>query len=202
MLRHPVRWVLAAGAVALFSVLALYYSNTTVPFGERSPSFSELGGSFELESYHGNVRLDDHLGQVVVMYFGYLTCTEVCPISMAVMSAAFQRLDEAHYNDVQGFFISVDPERDDLSALYEYSQYFDERILGVTGTSDVIEAVTRQYGVYYDLVDLTTSTLTYTVDHVSRFYIVSPTGELLDSMNHTTTPIELAARIERARNGV
>ncbi|WP_070966148.1 SCO family protein [Vibrio sonorensis] len=198
MSMNPVKWVMLAGALALAIILALYLDNITVPVGEKPVQYKDLGGRFQLKNLDGNVDLEQYKGKAVVMYFGYLNCAEVCPTSMSIVSAALGLVDPTHYDKVQGFFVSVDPERDDLQSLHEFAQYFDPRILGITGTPEEIQAMTKQYGVYYDLVAMESSQLAYTVDHVSRFYIISPQGELVDSMSYTTTPIELAARIERA----
>ena len=197
---NPVRLVLTAGALAVAGILTLYIYNTTVPVGEKIPQFKDLGGRFQLSSLNGSIDLEEYKGKVVVLYFGFLNCAEVCPLSMGVMSAALKKLPIDIYPQVQGFFISVDPKRDDLQSLNDFAQYFDPRILGLTGTKEEIDTLTRQYGVYFDLVDMESSELAYTVDHSSRFYIVSPSGQLVDVMSHSTTPIELAARIKRAIN--
>ncbi len=201
MTKNPVKWVLLAGALALAAILALYFDNTTIPLGEKPRQFEDLGGHFKLASLNGDIDLEQYRGKVVVMYFGFLNCAEVCPSSVGVMSAAMQQVDQQYYNDIQGFFVSVDPKRDDLESLHQFAQHFDPRILGLTGTEEEIDELTKNYGVYYDMVDLESSELSYTVDHVSRFYILDETGDLIDSMSHSTTPIELAARLERAVNG-
>ncbi|WP_104400663.1 SCO family protein [Vibrio penaeicida] len=198
MIRNPVKIVLALGVLALAGILALYVDNTTLPIGEKPRQFKDLGGKFHLNSASGSVDLDEYKDKVVVLYFGYLNCAEVCPSSMGVMSASFKYLSEEIYDKTQGFFVSVDPERDDLESINEFAQYFDKQILGLTGTEEEIQAITDQYGVYIDLVDMSSSELAYTVDHASRFYIIDPNGQLVDSLSHSTTPIELAARIERA----
>lgn len=197
MTNNPIRLVLALGALALAGILTLYINNTTVPVGEKVRQFKDLGGRFQLNSLNKKIDLEEYKGKVVVLYFGFLNCAEVCPLSMGVMSAALKKLPADIYPQIQGFFISVDPKRDDLQSLNDFAQYFDPRILGLTGTEAEIETLTNQYGVYFDLVEMESSALAYTVDHSSRFYIVSPSGKLVDVMSHSTTPIELAARIKR-----
>ncbi|RXJ73216.1 electron transporter [Veronia nyctiphanis] len=197
MTKNPVKIVLLIGALALVGILALYVYNTTTPIGEKQKQLKDLGGEFQLNSLNGTVSLEQYKGQTVVLYFGFLNCAEVCPSSMSVMSAAFSLLPAEEYENVQGFFISVDPGRDDLESLNKFAKYFDKRIQGLTGTEEEIKALTDQYGVYFDLVDMESSELSYTVDHASRFYIINPEGKLVDAMSHTTTPIELAAGIER-----
>lgn len=194
---NPAKVAIFAGCLFMAGLIALYVETTTVPIGERPKQFEDLGGDFELNSLNGPINLADYKGQTVVIYFGFLNCAEVCPSSVAVMARAFKRLEAGTYDQTQGFFISVDPQRDDLKSLYDFSQYFDQHILGITGTQEEIDAITDQYGVYVDLVDMEGSVLDYTVDHVSRFFIINPNGDLIDSMSHSTTPVELAAKIER-----
>lgn len=200
MRKNPVRLILLLGTLAIAGIVALYISTTTLPVGEKVPQFKDLGGRFQLDSVKGKIDLQEYQGKVVILYFGFLNCADVCPLSMGVMSAALKKLPADSYPQIQGFFISVDPDRDDLQALNDFAQYFDPRILGLTGTKEEINALTKQYGVYFELVDMESSQLAYTVDHSSRFYIIDPSGQLVDIMSHTTTPIELAARIERVFN--
>ena len=197
MRNNPVRLVLALGALAIACIVTLYVSNTTVPVGEKVRQFKDLGGRFQLNSLNGRIDLEEYKGKVVVLYFGFLNCAEVCPLSMGVMSAALKKLPAEIYPQVQGFFISVDPDRDDLQSLNDFAQYFDPRIIGLTGTQEEIDILSKQYGVYFDFVEMESSELAYTVDHSSRFYIISPSGQLVDVMSHSTTPIELAASIKR-----
>ncbi|EAR55813.1 Electron transport protein [Photobacterium sp. SKA34] len=200
MTKNPVKIVLLLGALALTGIFALYINNSTTPIGEKQKALKDLGGEFQLNSLDGTVSLDQFKGQTVVLYFGFLNCAEVCPSSMGVMSTAFSMLPPEEYANVQGIFISVDPGRDNLDSLDKFAKHFDKRIKGLTGTKQEIDALTEQYGVYFDLVDMESSELSYTVDHASRFYIINPEGKLVDAMSHTTTPIELAAGIDRAHS--
>lgn len=197
MTKNPTKIVLLIGALFLATLMGCYIYNTTIPVGENVKPLKDLGGPFELNSINGNVSLDQFKGNIVVLYFGFLNCAEVCPSSMGTLSAAFSRLLPATYQHVQGLFVSVDPERDDLVSLNKFAKYFDDRVIGLTGTNQQIDALTKQYGVYFDIVDMESSELSYTVDHSSRFYIIDDTGKLVGAMSHNTTPVELAAGIER-----
>lgn len=197
MTKNPTKIVLLIGALFLATLMGCYIYNTTIPVGENVKPLKDLGGPFELNSINGNVSLDQFKGNIVVLYFGFLNCAEVCPSSMGTLSAAFSRLSPATYQHVQGLFVSVDPERDDLVSLNKFAKYFDDRVIGLTGTNQQIDALTKQYGVYFDIVDMESSELSYTVDHSSRFYIIDDTGKLVGAMSHNTTPVELAAGIER-----
>ncbi|MBQ4812801.1 hypothetical protein A7985_02375 [Pseudoalteromonas luteoviolacea] len=182
--------------VGIIALVWFYLATTTKDFNETRKSFDELGGDFTLQSYAGPVSLSDYKGKIVVMYFGYLSCAEVCPNSLAVMTNAFMRLEKQGHDQVQGLLVSVDPARDTVEDMKEYTDYFHERITGLTGSIEQTKVVSAQYGVYYDDNNLEESFMEYSVAHASRFYIIDKQGNLITAMSHTTTPNELAAQIK------
>ena len=180
---------------ALVVMVSLYVANRDRPLGDRARAVYEYGGDFNLETSHGEVSLDDFAGKVLVIYFGFMNCTEACPESMATLQTAFNRLSEKELAQSAGLFVSVDPERDTVEDLEEFTQYFHPAILGATSDKKTIDAITDKYGVVFSFSDLDGSNLNYTVDHASRFYMVDPKGRLRTTMSHSTTPNELAAKI-------
>lgn len=189
------RLFLLSCIVGIFGLVFFYVSTTSKDFNQPKKTFAELGGDFTLQSSEGPVSLYDFNGKVVVMYFGYLSCAEVCPNSLAVMTGAMIRLGDEHKEDLHGLFITVDPTRDTTDQLKEYTAYFHENITGLTGSVDDVKAVSGQYGVFYDNNNLAESFMEYSVSHASRFYILDKSGKLITAMSHTTTPNELAAQI-------
>ncbi|MCV2403287.1 SCO family protein [Marinomonas sp. C2222] len=181
-------------------IIVLYFSTTTHPIGEKYRPLSDLGGPFTLQTKQGPFSLSDIEGKVGVVYFGFLSCTEACPASIGVVQAAYKQLTEEERNGVQFLFISVDPERDSLEDLYDFGDYYDNDLIALTGTREQIDQVTSDYGVFFDLVDLEGSALEYTVDHSSRFYMIDKSGKLFTTMSHSTTPSELAARIQQLQS--
>lgn len=203
--QRKIKLSLALGVLFTFGVVILAVTTLEQPIGQKYKPIYEYGGDFTLKSYQGDVALQDYRGKVVVVYFGFLNCTEACPISMGTIFNAIHKLTPAQRDKLQVFFISVDPKRDDLKSLHEFSQHFAEEfaneknpniIMGLTGTQPQIDSLSEQYGVFFDLVDMEGSALAYTVDHSSRFYMIGKDGKLVTSMNHSTTPIELAAKIK------
>ncbi len=191
-----VLWFLGGALAFILILLVIYLTTLEKPVGENQKPLYEYGGEFSLQSADGQINLSDYQGKIVVMYFGFLNCTEACPLSMATVSKALQKLTPEEREQVQVMFVSVDPERDDLESLEKFSKYYDEKnIVGITGTKEQIEALSDQYGVFFELVDLEGSNLGYTVDHSSRFYMINQKGELVTTMSHSTSPIELAAKI-------
>ena len=185
--------------VCVFSIIGLitfYITTTTKDFNQPVKPFSELGGDFKLSGFNGDISLSQYKGDVVVMYFGYMSCAEVCPNSMMVLTNALSRLDKEGISNTHGLFISVDPARDTPDKIRQFTDYFHPRITGLTGSHQQIKDVGSLYGVYYDSTNLSESFMEYSVSHASQFYIIDKNGELAITMSHTTTPNELAAQIK------
>jgi protein SCO1 len=153
------------------------------------------GGDFRLQSAAGPKDLKDLRGRVVLVYFGYTACPDICPTNLAFIAAAFKSLRPAELARVQGLFISVDPERDDVQRLARYTAYFHPQILGLTGTPAEIAAVARLYGAAYRRSFQGDSAMGYTVDHTSRTYAIDPKGRLARTLDHATPPQRIAAVI-------
>ncbi len=143
------------------------------------------GGEFTLQALSGPVSLKDFQGKVVLIYFGYTMCPDICPTNLAMMSNALMQMDEKELSQVQGIFISVDPQRDTVQKLSEYTQYFHPSILGMTDTADVIREVADRYGVAYRKA-VQESVANYAVDHSSETYVIDPQGHLVERLEHAT----------------
>lgn len=181
--------------IILVGVIILFFATSSTEFGVSSKKVKAPGGNFTLQSLQGEVSLSDFRGKVVVFYFGFLNCPEVCPNSMQVLSNALHKLSDAQLLNVEAMLISLDPKRDTLKQLEVFSRYFHPNIIGATATQKTIDEITRQYGAYYYFTEIDRSG-DYSVDHSSRYYVIDKTGKWVDAMRHSTTPNELAARIK------
>lgn len=151
------------------------------------------GGNFTLQSAGGRVSLHDFEGRVVLVYFGYTYCPDVCPTSLAVMGAAIKLLENEA--NVKGLLISFDPERDTLDRLKSYAPFFHPEITGLTASAPRILEVSTRYGVYYKKVERDGKD--YLMDHTSRIYIIDQQGKLAGVVNHSVTPLEVAERVRK-----
>lgn len=158
---------------------------------------TRLGGDFTLTSAQGPVSLSDFRGQAVVIYIGYASCPDVCPTALAVLTQALRSLDETERKQVQGIFISVDPERDTPEKLAQYAAFFTPRLIGVTGSKSEIDQVVKQYGAFYRQVEMRDSALGYAVDHSSRLYLINTEGQLVHTLLHNSTPDELTLYLKQ-----
>ncbi|UTV30151.1 SCO family protein [Photobacterium atrarenae] len=132
-----------------------------------------------------------------VIYFGYTHCPDVCPTSLAVLSAALKELDTETRQRLWPIFITLDPERDTAEKSAQYAQYFHQDIVGMTGSDEQTKALAQKYGVLYMRTELEDSALEYAVDHSSYFYLLQPDGTLVDKVQHTLNPAILVDAINK-----
>jgi len=154
----------------------------------------QLGGEFHGNSIDGAVSLSDFKGKLVLLYFGYTSCPDICPTSLTSMKFAFNELKSDQLSQIQPIFYSVDPDRDSLEQLQVYSHFFSPLILGMTGSRHQIDSAIQQYGAYYRMVEQPDSAMGYTVDHSSKIYLIDQQGEFLGTVSHNN-PNQLVEKI-------
>lgn len=164
--------------------------------GEKQEPTPPPAGDFLLDTAQGPLSLQQLRGKVVVLYFGYTWCPDVCPTSLALLGTALHKLEEPELNQIQPVFISVDPGRDTLERLAEYTPYFHPSLLGATGTPQQIADVAQRYGVAYAR-EKNGSATDYTVDHTSMTYLLDRDGKLHEVLPHGTAPEKIVAAIRR-----
>ena len=137
-----------------------------------------VGGPFELIDQTGKKRTDaDFRGKLLLVYFGYTYCPDVCPTDLLQIGLAVDKLGTAGL-DVQPLFISVDPERDTISVLAQYVGNFHPRLIGLTGTPGQIRAVADSYKAYYARYSPADGGA-HLVDHTGFIYLMGRSGEYL-----------------------
>jgi len=137
---------------------------------------AQVGGHFTLQTVDGPLNTETLDSDLMLIYFGFTYCPDICPTELARMA----RIVEGLGNDkarVSGLFVTVDPERDTESAVAEYAKAFDPSFLGLTGSEEQIKQVMRQYQVYAQKVG--DDPETYTVDHSSRIYLMDRDANLM-----------------------
>ncbi|WP_084397461.1 SCO family protein [Hydrogenophaga pseudoflava] len=138
---------------------------------------ADYATGFSLTDHNGQPRtLADFKGKVVVIFFGYTQCPDVCPTSMSEMAQAKQLLG-ADGDKLQGLFVSVDPERDTPEIMKEYMGSFDPTFLALYAQPDKLPEVAKSFRIYYKKVDGKTPT-SYTMDHSAGSYVYDTQGRL------------------------
>ena len=129
-------------------------------------------------------------GDVILMYFGYTHCPDICPTSMATIARAKEGLgDDA--DRVHGLLVTVDPERDTPEALNRYLRNFDESFLGVHGPAETLASTAMLYGIHSEVHD-EAEELGYTVDHTGTIIAIGPDGHVRVLYSHTVDPDALS----------
>jgi protein SCO1/2 len=122
-------------------------------------------------------RLTDERGKVVVLFFGYAHCPDICPTTLATLAQADRRLG-ASASDVAVVFVTVDPQRDSVAALRKYVALFDPRFVGVTGSQPALDAVYAAYHVWHQKLPNHGSAAGYLMAHSSAVYMLDRSGDL------------------------
>ncbi len=138
-----------------------------------------------------------HDGDMVLVFFGYTNCPDVCPASMALAAQAVSGLDDDLRNRTEVWMVSVDPDRDDPDSLQTYVEFFDPAFEGVSGDTGSIDRTTTNYGVYYELEPTAADGADdYLVDHTASLFGIGPDGALRIVWPPTVTAEEIRADIE------
>lgn len=167
----------------------------------KSTESVPIGGPFRLVNQRGQtVKNTDFPGKHLLIFFGFSNCPDVCPMAINEIALTLKLLKDKA-DQIQAIFVSVDPERDTPEVLDKFIAAFDERIMGLTGTIQQIEDVTKAYRIYYQKVlpkeeeDQPKDKAVYQVDHSTIFYLMSPTGEFVRHFSHGTSSDDMAKDI-------
>ena len=162
---------------------AIYVSLSTTAMADRlSPETSTAyGGNFTLQSAQGPVSLEQYRGRVLLLFFGFTSCPDICPTALADISRVFNQLNADELKQVNALFISLDPDRDNYKLLQKYAGYFHTHITGVTARIEIVRQVTERYGVTFEKKAMESSPIGYVINHPPDILIVNRDGQLLKS---------------------
>ena len=152
--------------------------------GGADDSPAPSGGEFTLSSTRGSINLGDLEGKVVMLFFGYTSCPDVCPLSLAKISACLSSLGAEQAQDVGALFITLDPGRDTAERMHQYAGFFHPGIIGLTGSKGTIDELTARYGVTYERRQSPESALGYTISHSDTILLLDRDGVLVDRVGN------------------
>jgi protein SCO1/2 len=183
--RRPSRSDFRALALALALLAA---SDSTLRAGVFDPP--RAAPDFALRSSNGGeLRLSRYRGKVVLLAFGFTSCPEVCPTTLATLAAARKKLG-AEAKDVQVVYVTVDPERDDAARMKKYLAGFDPAFVGGTGTEEQLAAVRKSFGITAtrkpsgDSYSYSHSSYVYLIDRQGQLRALMPYGQAADDYVH------------------
>lgn len=172
----------------------------TAPAGPPPLEGAKMGGAFRLTNQDGKSVTDaDFAGKYRLVYFGYTFCPDVCPVDVQMMGqglSAFEKAEPALGAKVVPIFISVDPARDTPAVVKEFVSNFHPRMVGLTGSVAVIDAVAQRYGVAF-MRQKPNAQGAYLVDHARMVVLYGPKGEPIAIMPQNAKPQAFADELAR-----
>jgi protein SCO1/2 len=186
--------------IALSCTLLTACSRAPVAFRNTDLTGATFGRGFELEDHHGQRRsLADFRGKVVVIFFGYTSCPDICPTTLARLAEVMKALGPAA-GAVQVLFVTLDPERDSAERLKEFVPWFHPSFLGLRGDQAQIKVVTNEFRVFSARKEVG-SELGYVLDHSSGAYVFDPVGRLRLYVKDTANVNDIVADIRLLQEG-
>ena len=195
LVRHLVLGLLLAGVFAVVGVVLVPSPKGDAPKASVAVPLGTVV-DFTLDK-PAPLSLASLRGQVVLLYFGYTSCPDVCPTSLTALAAGLAQLSEAELAQVTPVFVSVDPERDVPSRLTEYATFFHPRFRAATGTPAQVAAAAKPFGVVYHKVYAARGGGDYSVDHSALTYVIDPAGRLVEKLPHGAPAADVAAAVRR-----
>jgi len=199
------RWLVygVAGSLLLLAAGIAVLSVQVIESGpqESGGLFGQptVGGPFTLVNGAGETVTEASFkGKVMVVYFGFTFCPDICPTELAAIADAVDLLPPAAQAKVQPIFITVDPERDTPEAMQDYVANFGVHMVGLTGTPEQIRAAAKAYRVYYAKQEPETDDAPYLMAHSSYIYVMDGNGRYLKHFSVGATPEEIAAGLKAA----
>lgn len=160
-----------------------------------------IGGAFTLKDQTGRTRTDaDFRGQLMLVYFGFTYCPDICPADLQEIGLAMKALGE-QAADVQPLFVTLDPQRDTAEHLAQYVPLFHPRLLGLTGSIEDVTKAADAYRVYFKRVSTGPNADDYTIDHSAFIYLMDRDGKYLEFFPPGTDAEKIVGMIKPYLNG-
>ncbi|XP_001199433.1 protein SCO1 homolog, mitochondrial [Strongylocentrotus purpuratus] len=201
--KGPITWkslavVAGIGGAALYAFKSAKEKKDLQIQAERNKAVGKaaIGGPFDLIDTSGKRKTNkDYLGQWVLLYFGFTHCPDICPDELEKMILAVNKVNSSPNCDkVVPVFISIDPERDDVETMAAYVKEFDPNLVGLTGSKENIDEVSRNFRVYYSMGPKDEDN-DYIVDHTIIMYLLGPDGSFIDYYGQNKTDEQVAGGI-------
>lgn len=175
----------------------LFQTPATAAVAEE-PATAGIHPRYLLQATNGRAVMDgDFSDRFQLIAFGYTFCPDICPTTLIDMTAILKALG-GQAGKLQPVFISVDPERDTLAHLRQYLAFFDARILGATGSPELVRRAAESFKVRYEkIIDPKATPDQYAMDHTAGMYLLAPGGQFLARFPYGMPAADIASRIEQ-----
>jgi protein SCO1/2 len=183
------------GAAAAAAALAACDRGGAPSFRSTDVTGADYGRTLELTDHDGKPRtLADWKGKVVMLFFGFTQCPDVCPTTLARMADVMKQLGP-DADKVQVLFVTLDPERDTAEVLGKYVTAFDPRFVGLWGDKDATAKAAREFRIFYQKVPGKTES-TYSIDHTAASFVLDREGRLRLYVRHQQPVEDIVADVK------
>jgi cytochrome oxidase Cu insertion factor (SCO1/SenC/PrrC family) len=187
------RWLPLAVFLVVVIAGAVFVALPRLDAAKNAPA---IGGPFTLEDKQGKPVTDaDFRGKLMIVYFGYTFCPDVCPTTLGTLGQALDKLSPDQRQKVAPIFITVDPERDTPKVMGDYASNFAPDLVGLTGTQDEIAKVEHEYHVYAQKHPEADGS--YSMDHSSIIYLMGPDGGFRGILSGEVTVAQVVDGIKK-----
>jgi protein SCO1/2 len=178
--------------ILLLTLLAACGPGKRTDFKATDITGGKFGRHLELTDHNGIKRsLSDFRGKVVVLFFGYTHCPDVCPTTLSDTASALNLMAPGDAKKVQVLFVTVDPERDTPDILKEYVPYFHPDFLGLYGSKAETAAAANEFRIYYSK-HTEPGAIGYLVDHTAGSYVLDRAGHIRLFLPYGQSPANIA----------
>ncbi|MBT4711824.1 MAG: SCO family protein [Alphaproteobacteria bacterium] len=189
-------------ALALAFVAAIYGGIVTGQFDSQKIQTAAdnttalIGGDFTLTDQHNEpVTQDALLGHYSLVTFGYTFCPDICPVVQQTIAAALDNLGPLA-DGIVPYLITIDPARDTVEVMAEYSKHFHPSLVAMTGTPEQIAQAASVFRIFYGRVSEPEDTEFYLMEHSSVIYVMGPDGKYIAHFTHATPMDEMVQRLK------
>ncbi len=164
----------------LFAAMSLFLWMSISFADDRLRYYDEInpGNDFTLTDQNGEIfSLKENRGKITLLFFGYLSCPDVCPVTMSKISRVYSLLTSQEIKNLQTVFISVDTSRDTPEKMKEYLEFFSMDAVGLVGDKQLVDKIVADYMAWYEKVKVTSS-LGYLINHTSYIYLIDQKGRV------------------------
>ena len=187
--------LISLAVVALAIALNMFFFK---PASFRGTAYADplvLAPDFTLkEANGGDCQLQANHGRIVLLFFGYTYCPDVCPTTLAELKVVMEKLN-GEADKVQVVFVSVDPGRDTSEEMQKYTERFFPSFIGLSGSEEELAPIWDDYGVFREVVERTSET-NYIINHTARVILIDQNGNMRLSYGFQTPPEDIAHDIE------
>lgn len=157
--------------------------------------------TFEMETTTGKITLDElrKNHKIIILYFGFLSCPEACPTTLGTMANTINDLPKEKLDQVAFVFVDLDPERDQLADIKNYTEFFSKKIIPISIPLKDLEHFTKKFGIVFKKMKIE-SKLDYTIDHSTDVIVLGQDGKLLSHIEHGSPKVVYLDRINKILN--